>query len=120
MLKKRLHKVKRVVKHFKGNDSAFKREVNEDRKLMKVLKKKDTKIKEIKTKESKKKEVKKKDSLKEKKDKKIEKVMKEFKHGVLHSGSQHGPEVRKKSQAIAIALSEAKKVGKKVVKKKKK
>lgn len=38
---------------------------------------------------------------------KVEKVMHEFKHGQLHSGSKKGPKVRSKDQAIAIALSEA-------------
>ena len=49
---------------------------------------------------------------------KIEKVMKEYKHGSLRSGSKKGPKVSSKKQAIAIALSEAKKPGEKVVKKK--
>lgn len=40
---------------------------------------------------------------------KIKKVMEEFKSGKLHSGSKKGPEVKKRSQAVAIALSEAKK-----------
>ncbi len=40
---------------------------------------------------------------------KIAKVMKEFKEGKLHSGSKKGPEVNKRSQAVAIALSEARK-----------
>jgi len=40
---------------------------------------------------------------------KIEKVMKEFKEGMLHSGSKKGPKVSNRKQAIAIALSEAKK-----------
>lgn len=40
--------------------------------------------------------------------KKIEKVLVEFKEGKLHSGSKKGPEVRSRKQAIAIALSEAK------------
>ena len=35
------------------------------------------------------------------------KVMGEFKRGTLHSGSKSGPKVKKRSQAIAIALSEA-------------
>jgi hypothetical protein len=39
--------------------------------------------------------------------------MKEAKEGKLHSGSKSGPIVTKKSQAIAIALSEAKKAKKK-------
>lgn len=42
---------------------------------------------------------------------KIEVVMKEFKRGTLHSGS--GAVVKKRSQAIAIALNEAKKHKKK-------
>lgn len=40
---------------------------------------------------------------------KIEKVMEEWKAGKLHSGSKHGPEVTNHKQAIAIALSEARK-----------
>jgi len=48
-----------------------------------------------------------------KKEKKIEKVMHEFKEGKLHSGSKKGPEVTKPKQAIAIALSEARKSKKK-------
>lgn len=43
---------------------------------------------------------------------KVEKVMHEFKEGKLHSGSKKGPEVRGKKQAIAIALSEARKAKK--------
>jgi len=37
---------------------------------------------------------------------KVEKVMHEWGQGKLHSGSKHGPVVRKQSQAVAIALSE--------------
>ena len=44
-----------------------------------------------------------------KKEKKIEKVMHEFKEGSLRSGSKRGPKVKSKKQAIAIALSEARK-----------
>lgn len=47
-----------------------------------------------------------------KKQKKVAKVMREFKHGELHSGSKKGPEVRNPKQAIAIALSEARKAKK--------
>jgi hypothetical protein len=43
---------------------------------------------------------------------KIEKVMHEFKHGELHSGSKKGPEVKSRKQAMAIALSEARKAKK--------
>jgi len=49
---------------------------------------------------------------------KVEKVMHEYKEGKLHSGSKKGPKVTKKSQAIAIALSEARKAGAKIKKKK--
>lgn len=38
--------------------------------------------------------------------------MKEFKHGDLHSGSKKGPEVKSKSQALAIAMSEARRAKK--------
>ncbi len=40
-------------------------------------------------------------------EKKISKVMTEFKEGKLHSGSKEGPKVKSRKQAIAIALSEA-------------
>lgn len=39
------------------------------------------------------------------------KVMTEFRKKRLHSGSKHGPIVRKKSQAKAILLSELRKEG---------
>ena len=41
--------------------------------------------------------------------KKMAKVMNEFKHGQLHSGSKKGPVVTNQKQAVAIAYSEAKK-----------
>ena len=41
------------------------------------------------------------------KKKKTGKVMHEFKEGTLHSGSKSGPKVTSRKQAIAIALSEA-------------
>lgn len=40
---------------------------------------------------------------------KMKKVMGEFKSGGLHSGSSKGPKVKNKKQALAIALSEARK-----------
>ena len=43
----------------------------------------------------------------DKKEKKVEKVMKEFKSGSLRSGSKKGPKVKSRKQAIAIALNEA-------------
>ena len=43
---------------------------------------------------------------------KIEKTMHEFKARRLHSGSKHGPLVTGRSQAVAIALSKARKAEK--------
>ena len=43
-----------------------------------------------------------------KKQDKVGKVMKEYKEGTLHSGKK-GPVVKSRKQAVAIALSEAKK-----------
>jgi hypothetical protein len=40
-------------------------------------------------------------------DKKMSKVMTEYKEGKLHSGSKKGPTVTSRKQAIAIAMSEA-------------
>jgi hypothetical protein len=44
---------------------------------------------------------------------KVKKVMSEWKAGKLHSGSKKGPVVSSKKQAVAIALSEARKKAKK-------
>lgn len=52
----------------------------------------------------------------EKAQKKVHKVMKEYKSGELKSGS--GKKVTSKKQAVAIGLSEARKEGGKVPKKK--
>lgn len=57
-------------------------------------------------------------SKKSMKKNKVEKVMKEFEHGSLHSSSKKGPIVTNPKQAIAIGLSEARKAGEKVSKKK--
>lgn len=43
-----------------------------------------------------------------KSEKKVAKVMREFKGGTLHSG-KGGPVVKSQKQAVAIALSEARK-----------
>ena len=50
---------------------------------------------------------------------KIERVMHEWKEGELHSGSKKGPKVKSQKQAVAIALSEARKAGESVKPKKK-
>jgi hypothetical protein len=39
--------------------------------------------------------------------KKAARVMGEYKKGTLHSGSQRGPKVKSRKQAVAIAMSEA-------------
>ena len=41
---------------------------------------------------------------------KVQKVMGEFKRGSLHSGSKRGPRVTSRKQAVAIALSEQRRV----------
>jgi hypothetical protein len=48
-----------------------------------------------------------------KKHAKIKKVMHEFKEHELHSGSKKGPMVKNPKQALAIALSEARKIKRK-------
>ena len=50
---------------------------------------------------------------------KIEKTMHEFKEHKLHSSSKKGPLVTNRKQAIAISLSQARKEGAKIPKKKK-
>jgi hypothetical protein len=47
----------------------------------------------------------------------IKEEMHKFKEGKLHSGNKKGPEVKERSQAIAIALDSARKKGMKVGKK---
>lgn len=52
--------------------------------------------------------------------KKISQVMREYKQGELHSGKKgpgKGPTVKSEKEAVAIALSEARKTGKKIPKK---
>lgn len=115
----------KIIKHLKGDIKMFKHEAAEDKKLIKDLKKKKN------SKMKKKKPVFKKDKAlfkkakkikksNEKKESKVSKVMREYKKGDLHSGSKKGPKVKSRKQAVAIALSEARKVGEKVSKKKKK
>jgi hypothetical protein len=49
---------------------------------------------------------------------KIATTMGEFKRGALHSGSKHGPRVKSRRQAVAIALSQARKAGASIPKRK--
>ena len=53
-----------------------------------------------------------------KEERKVKRVMHEFDENKLHSGSKKGPLVTDKKQAIAIGLSEARKAGAKIPKKK--
>jgi hypothetical protein len=48
---------------------------------------------------------------------KIRTVMREYKHGELHSG-EYGPRVKSRKQAVAIALNQARKSGAYIPKKK--
>jgi hypothetical protein len=57
----------------------------------------------------------KKPSLKQRKAAKVKATMGEWKGGTLHSG-KGGPVVKSQKQAVAIALSQAAKVGKKKAK----
>jgi hypothetical protein len=50
---------------------------------------------------------------------KMKKVMHEYKHGKLKGGKGRHPKVTSRKQAIAIGLSEARKAGAKVPKKRK-
>ena len=45
---------------------------------------------------------------------KVAATMREFGAGTLHSGSKRGPKVTSRAQAVAIGLSQARKVGEKV------
>ncbi len=91
-----------VKEHLKGDIKNFKKEAHEDRELIKKLDKKPKKHKEKEEKHAPK-----------KKDRKISKVMREYQDKELHSGSKKGPVVKKRSQALAIALSEQREADKK-------
>jgi hypothetical protein len=97
-------KIKKVVKHLRGDIKDFKKEASEDRKLIKSLKNE--------------KPEKKKPSKPG--HKKFKKVLEEFSEKELHSGSKKGPLVKDKSQALAIAFSEDRKADKAAKKRKSK
>lgn len=85
---------------------------------MKKMKKGAKKFAKKVVKKAEKKVVKKARKVAKKGEAKVGKVMREYKHGELHSGSKEGPKVKNPKQAIAIALSEARKSGAKIPKKK--
>ena len=107
---------KKIIKHLKGDIKTFKHEAHEDRELIHKLKKthkkhhSDPKTKRFTG-----------DSEKNPKVKNfIEKRMHEFKEGQMHSRvKKTGPTVHNPKQAIAIALSEARKKGAHIPRKKK-
>jgi hypothetical protein len=94
-----MKKKKKVISHLKSDIKTFKKEAADDRELIKSLNHKDKKDKQVGKK-----------VIKKAKRAKVKKVMHEWKAGELHSGSKKGPIVHNPKQAIAIALSEAKKV----------
>jgi hypothetical protein len=101
-------KANKVISHLKKDIAA-------DKGLLKYEEHKKSEKKHHKKKDSKK-------SISKKKNKgraKIKKVMEEFKMGELHSGSKKGPIVTNPKQGIAIAISEARKKGAKIPKKRK-
>lgn len=79
---------KKVVKHLKDDMKMFEREKQEDKKLVKKLKKADR--------------VKKEEEI-------IADDMERYAKGKMHSGSKKGPIVKNPKQAIAISLSVARK-----------
>jgi hypothetical protein len=88
---------KTVISHLKKDMQDFKKEMSEDKVLIKKL---DHKHKDPKKKDPKPK-------TKAGKREKVKIVMEEFKAGKLHSGSKNGPLVTNPRQALAISLSEA-------------
>lgn len=95
-MKKEKKDVKKVIKHLKGDIQTFKKEAAEDRELIGSL------HKSRKSEKRDKRGHEKKESAKQEK---IETVMREFKDKRLKSSS--GAPVKKRDQAVAIAMSEA-------------
>ena len=91
----------KVTKHLKGDIKTFKHEAAEDRDLMKEIQAHyDSRPGKMKVKSKMGKD-------------KIEETLHEWKEGQLKSGSKKGPVVRSRKQALAIALSKARKARKK-------
>ena len=99
-------KDKKVISHLK-------KDITADKGLLKYEEHKKHEKKDHKKKDPKKHDPKK----KTKGGAKVEKVMHEFKMGELHSGSKKGPLVTNPKQGIAIAISEARKAGAHIPKK---
>lgn len=108
-------KIKKVVKHLKGDIKDFKKEANEDRALIKELHEKKENKSSGKSKKNSKKDPKHKRSSSKKvsNSPKFKKVVKEFKEHKLRSGSRKGPIVTNPKQMVAIAYSESRKAKKK-------
>lgn len=92
-----MEKKAKVIRHLKNDMKMFKKEHKEDKKLVREIKKEAPSYKR---------------KVKKEKEK-IKKVMGEWESGDLHSGSSTGPIVKSRKQAVAIALSEAKRRKKK-------
>jgi hypothetical protein len=105
----KLHKAKKDHHHkmMKLHDGKLKDLLKEDSKMHKVKAKLHKKEEKVSKKEDKV------HHRLERGENKMKKVMHEFKEGALHSGSKKGPQVQNRKQAIAIALSEARKARKK-------
>lgn len=106
-----------VMSHLKQDRADFKKEAAEDGKLIKKIKgkamsshKKSKKMVEAGKKAGK---ALKKEVAAGKKEEKVAQVLREYKRGDLRSGSKKGPVVKKKSQALAIALNEGRKAARK-------
>ena len=110
---------KKLVKHLKGDKKELKHMQHEDKKLMKSIRDADHAERKRHKVSAKGIEhhAKKHHSKKHKGKGKIERVMHEFKEHKLHSGSKKGPLVKSRKQGIAIALSEARKAGENIKKK---
>lgn len=97
---------KTVIDHLYGDIKGYYEEADEDKALIKKLRGgKKKPVKKAKVKKVVKKSAKK---LSRKQEDKVGQVMREFAEKKLHSSSKKGPKVKSRKQALAIALSEAK------------